>query len=670
MELRYYALLLWMLYSTFSFGQSKIDYFKSIVDTTSNVQLKLASLDSLVLFYKRTKKLDSSARYVEVFVDFALQNKEYTKATEMTLSLFHQINIVLGQPERALALIEKVEPFIDQLEDPYYKGGIYLKKGGGYFNGTSYNKSIEYYSKAIDLYSDKDSIYKADAIFFRGQAYSETGQLLKAIKDYQLASKYYENLGDKDYTFYTLGSAISIYSMIGFIEKAIKEREKYIEKKLAQNYYIVLSADYYNQSLSYKKLGNQEKQLEYLIKSLEASKKETDGKGFSSVYSALSKYYAATDLKKAKVYLDKSKELLQTNSKTNFDYQQYNVAEAYYLSKSGNSKEAIAIYKTILQESIKLNKTALIMEANKQLSHIYSFKKDYEQAFQYHQKYTKIKDSLFNRTKTNSLAYYQTLYETEKKESEILKQQSAIEVLDAENKNKQRLIIFGGIGLLLTFFIILLYRNRLFLKRKNELQMSYAQNLLRSQDIERQRISKDLHDSLGQSLLLVKHKMTSENEDAKLLLNEAIDEMRGISRTLYPLQLKELGITSAIHNLIEQLDENYPDTYIFGDVDNIDGVLTTENELNLFRIIQECLSNVIKHAKAQSAKLELQKKDNAILLTLQDNGVGFDFLIKFKNLKSLGLKTIKERVRYINGILRVESSPGNGSKFNIEIQTP
>jgi signal transduction histidine kinase len=281
----------------------------------------------------------------------------------------------------------------------------------------------------------------------------------------------------------------------------------------------------------------------------------------------------------------------------------------------------------------------------------------------------KLKDSVLNRTKTNALAFYQTLYETEKKEAEILKQQRDIEVLAAQNERERRLMIFGGVGLGLAFLIVLLYRNRVHLKRENQLQVSYSQNLLLSQDVERKRISKDLHDSLGQSLLLVKNKISKEDEEAKELLNDAIDEMRSISRTLYPLQLKQLGITSAISSLIEQLDENYPDTYIFGDVENIDGMLSTEQELNLFRIIQECLSNVVKHAKAESAKLELQREQNKIVMTLQDNGIGFDFFSKFKNLKSLGLKTIKERVNYINGILRVESSPGNGSKFKIEIQT-
>ena len=117
------------------------------------------------------------------------------------------------------------------------------------------------------------------------------------------------------------------------------------------------------------------------------------------------------------------------------------------------------------------------------------------------------------------------------------------------------------------------------------------------------------------------------------------------------------------------MDENSPETYIFGDIENIDGLLSAEHEINLFRIIQECLSNVVKHAKAQSAKLDVQKQNKKIVMTLQDNGIGFDFLSKFKNLKSLGLKTIKDRVQFINGVLRVESTPGKGSKFKIEIQT-
>ena len=668
MKIKYYALFVFIFCSVFALGQNKTDYFKSIVDTTANYELKLASLDSLIFLHRKAGQLEISTTYTEQFIDLAIEHKKYETATEVLIQVFFMINNELGQRERGLALIDKIEPFVDEMEDTYYKGGLYLKKGGGYMNGKDFKKGVEYFSKAISLYSDPDSIYKADAIFFRGQAYFEMSEFTKSINDYRLASKYYENLGDKEYTFYTLASAISIYSSMGFIEKAIEEREKFIKKKLFLNYTNGLTADYYNQAISYKKLGNIEKQLECLLKSVESSKKDINGASISAVYSSLSKYYAKTDIRKSKEFLDLAKESL-ANRNISFYNQHYRMSEAYYLSQTGNNKKAINVYESVLTEALASNKSSLTLEINKQLSEAYNLQKDFGNAFKHYKKYIKIKDSLFDRTKTNALAYYQTLYETEKQQSEIKQQQSDINVLAAENESKNRLMIFGGIGLFLAFLMILLYRNREHFKKKNELQRQFAQNLLLSQDLERKRISKDLHDSLGQSLLLVKNKMAGDNDGAKNLLNDAIDEMRNVSRSLYPFQLKEAGITSIINNLLTQLDENYPDTYIFGDIENIDGVLTSEHELNLFRIIQECLSNVIKHAKAQSAKLELRKEGNQIVMTLQDNGVGFDFLSKFKNLKSLGLKTIKERVRYINGVLRVESVSGNGSKFKVVIQT-
>ncbi len=670
MKTLFYAVLLLLLCPMLAVGQNTIEDYKKIIDSTTNKELKLASLDSLIGFYKKEKKIDLSSNYVEQYVKFALENEEYESAMDMLIRQFFMINNQLGQRERALKLISLVEPHLDKTDDTYYKGGIYLKKGGAYVNGKDYLKGIEYFSKAIESYGNKDSIYAADAIFFRGQAYFDIGDFINSLESYELANQYYQNLGDQEYAFYTSAEIISIYGVNGFTEKAIEERNKMIQRKLEKGFPSGLSVDHYNQHSSYRKLGDRQKMEEYLLQALDYAKKENNYlSNLDEIYVGLSKFYSNTDIKKSKSYLDKAEEIVRNMGQNTFSYQNYKIAEGYYLNGKGRYVEAIRLYKNAIKQARKSNSTSKIMESTRQLSNAYSGIGDHQNSMKHYKAYIKLKDSVFNGTKTNALAFYQTLYETEKKEAEILTQQRDIEALAAQNERKRRLIIFGGIGLALAFLIVLLYRNRVHLKRKNELQVSYSQNLLLSQDIERKRISKDLHDSLGQSLLLVKNKISKEDQEAKELLNDAIDEMRSISRTLYPLQLKQLGITSAISSLIEQLDENYPDTYIFGDVDNIDGMLSTEHELNLFRIIQECLSNVVKHAKAESAKLELQREKNKIVMTLQDNGIGFDFLSKFKNLKSLGLKTIRERVNYINGILRVESSPGNGSKFKIEIQT-
>ncbi|MFY0629806.1 MAG: hypothetical protein JXR05_05455 [Flavobacteriaceae bacterium] len=671
MKARHYLFVaLLLLCFNFSKGQNKADHFLSIIDTTSNRSIKLNNIDSLFNFYKNTN-VEKAVLYGEHFINLAIKMQEYEKAIERTITIFYKINIQLGQTERAMKLAKKAEKLLSNTTDTYLTGGIHLKKGGGYFNQNNYQEAINSYNKAINSYGTSDSIYTADAIFFRGQANFELGNFLESINDYKLASKYYENLGDKDYMFYTMASAISVNGINGFTEKAISERDQLIKKKLKINFLNGLSVDYYNQFSSYGKTENREKQEEYILKSIEHSIKEKDLYNNSClIYSTLSEFYSDSDLKKSKEYLDKAFELLGTEDKTNNNYQKYRRAKANYLFKTNRLDSALTLYLRSLKDAVKSKNSHTILKINENIATIYEAKGDYKKFSEHYKRYTFIKDSIFNRTKTNALAYYQTLYETERKELEINQQQNDIISLANENRRKQNLILFGGIGLVLIFLIILLYRNRSYLKKKHQLSQHYSQNLLLSQEEERKRISKDLHDSLGQHLLLVKNKLTpSKDNTAKDLLNDAIEEMRNISRILYPFQLKEIGITSTINNLIEQLDENSPDTYIFGDIENIDGILTMEEELNLFRIIQECLSNIIKHANAQSAKIQLEKKQHEIIMTLQDNGVGFDFSKNFNNLKSLGLKTIKDRVKFLNGILNVESFQGKGSTFKITIQT-
>jgi len=209
---------------------------------------------------------------------------------------------------------------------------------------------------------------------------------------------------------------------------------------------------------------------------------------------------------------------------------------------------------------------------------------------------------------------------------------------------------------------------RLRLTRKKKFKEDYAQKLLLSQEKDRQRISKDLHDGLGQSLLLIKNKVTASNiPEIETLLNNAIEEMRSISRVIHPFQLTGVGITKALENLIIKIDSNFNETYIFGDIENIDSKLTRNQEMHVYRIIQECLSNIMKHAKADSAKIELKLNETSISILLKDNGVGFDFSKKYKDLNSLGLKTIKDRVKLLQGTLKIDSTINQGSKFAIII---
>ena len=159
-------------------------------------------------------------------------------------------------------------------------------------------------------------------------------------------------------------------------------------------------------------------------------------------------------------------------------------------------------------------------------------------------------------------------------------------MLEKDNDAARKRLIFISLALILFFGLILLYRNRLQLKNKKLLQEKYSQELLISQEEERKRISKDLHDGIGQQLLLIKNKLIrNEDPDTIKMVEEAIEEVRGVSRDLHPFQLQELGITKAIEMTLTQIDENTT-LFISSEIENIDHIFDKKQEVNLYRIVQ------------------------------------------------------------------------------------
>src|SRR5690606_19201715 len=185
------------------------------------------------------------------------------------------------------------------------------------------------------------------------------------------------------------------------------------------------------------------------------------------------------------------------------------------------------------------------------LSELYYDVGDYKKSVEYNRSSTHIKDSIYNRSTANARADYQTLYATEKKEKELVEKTSNITLLEKDNESFKKAMLFGGIAILLGFGVILLYRNQRHLKSNKILQEKFSQELLVSQEGERRRISKDLHDGIGQQLLVIKNMlMASGDEDTKKMVDYTIEEVRTISRDLHPFQLQELGITKAIEYTI------------------------------------------------------------------------------------------------------------------------
>lgn len=216
------------------------------------------------------------------------------------------------------------------------------------------------------------------------------------------------------------------------------------------------------------------------------------------------------------------------------------------------------------------------------------------------------------------------------------------------------------------------------LKRKHLEREAFSRRLIESQEAERKRLAGELHDSLAQILMIVKNwaliglNSLPEDNPAREHLTEisenaslAIEEVREISRNLRPRQLEMIGLTKTIEQMVHHIRSSTDIEFII-ETDNIDGLLSKESEINLYRVLQECLNNVLKHSTATKAWLSIKRTAGGAQIICRDNGKGFDPQA-ISATSGLGLVGMPERVRMMGGRYTMDSAPGKGVTIHITI---
>ena len=148
----------------------------------------------------------------------------------------------------------------------------------------------------------------------------------------------------------------------------------------------------------------------------------------------------------------------------------------------------------------------------------------------------------------------------------------------------------------------------------------------------------------------------------------AIEEVREIAYNLRPYLLDRLGLTKAIRSLLNKTADAYP-IKIVSEIDEVDGLFPNEAEISIYRIVQESLNNVIKHADASEVRILIEKSERSIFISIEDDGKGFDANAESNgdNRGGFGLFGMAERVRMLGGTIAIESETGKGTKILIKI---
>jgi len=232
----------------------------------------------------------------------------------------------------------------------------------------------------------------------------------------------------------------------------------------------------------------------------------------------------------------------------------------------------------------------------------------------------------------------------------------------------------------LSFTLLTEYRNR-----DRLLQEEFSRQQIESQEAERKRLAAELHDGLGQNLLVMNNELQQFLQESKeagkelqqvaSLLQESIEETREIASNLHPHHLDRLGFCAAVEAMTETLSRSTGLT-ITTCCDAVDHLLPKETEIHVYRIMQEALTNVVRHAAAKNVQVQVRNNCDSIEITVADDGKGFNmdkapkrrpFPPSTNGFHGFGLSTMTERARIIGGTINIESVPAAGTTVHVSV---
>jgi ligand-binding sensor domain-containing protein/signal transduction histidine kinase len=238
------------------------------------------------------------------------------------------------------------------------------------------------------------------------------------------------------------------------------------------------------------------------------------------------------------------------------------------------------------------------------------------------------------------------------------------------------------IGLMVIGLATLAYQIRVRqLTRAKAAQETFSRQLIASQENERKRIAGELHDSLGQNLLMIKNWVTMAKrflepesrareplDEVASVVSLSIKEVRDISYNLRPYHLDEMGLTEALHFMLERIAEASGIRFTV-EIDPLDRLLSSESEINLYRVIQECANNIVKHSQASEAKVFIHRDSENLVIVIKDNGKGFEIENVLRDkAHGFGLMGIAERARLLGGKETIQSAHGAGTIITITMR--
>ncbi len=659
----YLTLFLTLLFSNYSIGQ-----FYKDVKGVKKYEAKMDKIDSYL-------KLDPFSAYQLIDDLEQLSDKEDNNELKVVCDIFRgTYYYYISQNDSSLIFFERAIHFADSIESPQLKSAASIRQlfviDEGVESSLMFDLMKEEYSIALEnrdtinmisslnglgaYAADLDSTERSFHYYLRAIELAkesknefERGSLLnnlallklrldspeEALKDLKEGLEIAQKIKNLRLELFFIDNFGYYYSVVDSVELAKKQYDYALKVAKEKNFPLIELLAMINLSSLESRLGNEKKSDSLIVFSLEIAK----NKGIKHFISY--------------IYLEQVNHLIDEGKYNNAN-QLLDSVVAY--SKYGPRGDIMLNYYSLKSELFKK-------------------KGDYKTAMDYYGRMNDLSDSLDKKTHMQIMTQIQLKYDVEKKEIQRVKEKLSFENKLRQKEENEAKIRQWFIVVIFSFLLIISLVLVLYFRSKNKQEAKFSTAIINQLETERERIAKDLHDGIGQNLIIIKNKFNNLKLEESLALDElnenlssTLEDVRSISRSLIPPELKRLGLHKSIDKMLSEVAKS-TGMLVTSDLELLDQMkLEKSHEIRIYRIIQELLTNTIKHSKATSLKVEFLKSNSGYSIVYQDNGVGInEELIQESN--SIGLRSIRSRLKMLNGTIKFEKQE-TGLKAVIRIK--
>lgn len=544
-------------------------------------------------------------------------------------------------------------------------GAIFLQRG-------KMNEALDYFEQVLGVYEETATPERVPVTLNNiGVIYYKQGQTEKSLDYYHRSLKMRSQLGDSAGVAQSLSNIGAIYNNQGQQDKALDyfRQSLDIRRRIGDELGMAFSLN--NLGALYRSQGQMEKARAHYDECLKIYVAGDNKEGMANTYHNIGCTYEDAQPGKALEYFHQSLPIYEKAGNKQ-GIANSSISMARVLMKLGRPEEALKSGNRSLQTAQEGGYAETIRNAHFVLSGVDSALGNTAGAFAHYKQYVFYRDSIANEATRKAGIEKHAQYEFDKKEALMKAEQ------DEKLKRQELINWFVGVssGLFLLFVVVVFNRYRLkqkhrFQQKLNAQQKEQAVAVMETQEQERKRIAEDLHDSLGHLLSTAKLNLQAFPESQKhlmenplLLLNQASHEIRNITFNLMPRTLEEEGLVPALNELAKKTTSSgiRMSLHVHG-MENV--ALEMQVQFNIYRIIQEAVNNILKHAQAKEIGIQLVRADGQLTVMVEDDGKGFDPASLKKNGR--GLRNITTRSEWLNGKTGIDSTPGRGTTIAIEI---